>query len=723
MLRWLFLLWVMVGGLGLVGGAAAQTEDVVLSNIHIVPGGELVLRYPADWDVMSATSNSVMLRRTWDETIALRFLDRSDITPVSWLQDQIDGMLEDQDYVVGELTPFILNGRMAVRAELNEVGNVYDKIDIVAMAQNGLNVMMYAASPVETRDEILDLTLAMLEQLQTPRNHPNGTISASDNAALPRRFTAEAGDLSFEFPADWYVYERITEDYQTIYVYGLSSDARYTEFRLSYTTDRTRSLPDYLGVGRGVSIFAEEQFESFTLKTYPALRYQLTDPMFSYIDSLRVGVDMGSTYAYLDVDAAALDDATVEPLMRSIIESITLPERPRSRNTRAERSWADRISAIELPRQFQSQDGRLSFNYPSNWRVREFDDGIVLFTDEGDAVDVGLLVDGMHPRDVMLDYLRFGEVDADASMTTQIVVDDTLTGYTMVNNGRGLRNMLFVVDRGPSVVYLHTESDAPDVELEATALAILVSSAVDLDETQGILAPSGNAKLPQTYTSAQGVLSFNLPAGWLVQEVPRFEGLSLLLTPATSLGELQPVELEYFANETRSIEAMATFEYTDVLYTDMVTAQFLSMGRKAVRVDMTNEDFDILRRAVYALDLGDGHIVVVSIGHTEQTQLNWDEIVRSVFDSMQVLDGSAPVTGTPSPSAVCTISATSGVNLRSGPGTEFGVVGALGSGTSIQADAQSTGSDGFVWWRLTNGFWVRSDVVTESEVCEALPTP
>jgi hypothetical protein len=70
-------------------------------------------------------------------------------------------------------------------------------------------------------------------------------------------------------------------------------------------------------------------------------------------------------------------------------------------------------------------------------------------------------------------------------------------------------------------------------------------------------------------------------------------------------------------------------------------------------------------------------------------------------------------------STSCTVSADSNVNQRSGPGTSFGVSGTLTG--AAQADGQATGSDGIVWWRLSSGGWVRSDVVAESGDCAALP--
>ena len=83
----------------------------------------------------------------------------------------------------------------------------------------------------------------------------------------------------------------------------------------------------------------------------------------------------------------------------------------------------------------------------------------------------------------------------------------------------------------------------------------------------------------------------------------------------------------------------------------------------------------------------------------------------------------ATATITPSePSdAECMISTASNANQRRGPGTSFDLAGTLVGGVPVAADGQATGADGFVWWRLGEGIWVRSDVVEEAGDCVSLP--
>jgi hypothetical protein len=71
--------------------------------------------------------------------------------------------------------------------------------------------------------------------------------------------------------------------------------------------------------------------------------------------------------------------------------------------------------------------------------------------------------------------------------------------------------------------------------------------------------------------------------------------------------------------------------------------------------------------------------------------------------------------------ATCTVSAGADVNQRSGPGTDFELAGTLAGGVSAAVNGQATGADGFVWWRLGEGVWVRSDVVNETGDCDGVP--
>ncbi|MBI5961560.1 MAG: hypothetical protein HY866_22660, partial [Chloroflexi bacterium] len=79
------------------------------------------------------------------------------------------------------------------------------------------------------------------------------------------------------------------------------------------------------------------------------------------------------------------------------------------------------------------------------------------------------------------------------------------------------------------------------------------------------------------------------------------------------------------------------------------------------------------------------------------------------------------VAATPAAPVDCTVRpAAQAARIRSGPGTEYAVMGNLSATAS--ANGQLTGADNFTWWRLADGRgWVREDVVEEIGSCDQLP--
>lgn len=74
------------------------------------------------------------------------------------------------------------------------------------------------------------------------------------------------------------------------------------------------------------------------------------------------------------------------------------------------------------------------------------------------------------------------------------------------------------------------------------------------------------------------------------------------------------------------------------------------------------------------------------------------------------------------PGDACTVQAINTVNLRGGPGTHYPQQGQLPAGQTASPAGQVQGSDGFRWWQLDGGAWLRGDLVTMAGACEAVPT-
>ncbi len=61
------------------------------------------------------------------------------------------------------------------------------------------------------------------------------------------------------------------------------------------------------------------------------------------------------------------------------------------------------------------------------------------------------------------------------------------------------------------------------------------------------------------------------------------------------------------------------------------------------------------------------------------------------------------------------------VNIRQNTGTEFPVVGVLQAGQSTTINGQRMGDDGFTWWRVADGGWIRSDTVNADGNAQNVP--
>ena len=93
----------------------------------------------------------------------------------------------------------------------------------------------------------------------------------------------------------------------------------------------------------------------------------------------------------------------------------------------------------------------------------------------------------------------------------------------------------------------------------------------------------------------------------------------------------------------------------------------------------------------------------------------------NITEGMGEMDGMGDMSG--DSMGDCTVSALSGsVNLRSGASTSMEIAGTLTGTDEAIVNGQARGSDGFIWWSLARGSWVRSDIVAETGDCESVPT-
>ena len=84
-------------------------------------------------------------------------------------------------------------------------------------------------------------------------------------------------------------------------------------------------------------------------------------------------------------------------------------------------------------------------------------------------------------------------------------------------------------------------------------------------------------------------------------------------------------------------------------------------------------------------------------------------------------NAAAVPTSTPDPAGCLVTGRFDEINLRAGPGTGYDVAGSLALDETVEATGWAQDAEGFTWWQLAGGSWVRADVVTWPDVCFTLP--
>jgi len=109
-------------------------------------------------------------------------------------------------------------------------------------------------------------------------------------------------------------------------------------------------------------------------------------------------------------------------------------------------------------------------------------------------------------------------------------------------------------------------------------------------------------------------------------------------------------------------------------------------------------------------------------GEAEIAALVGDEGVLAVVPFIQLTNGQGTMTMTQEPAmatGACTVTGTNAI-VRSAPSTSADRAGALTQGQTANVIGQTTDASGITWYQIDAG-WVRSDVVTVSGDCSAVP--
>lgn len=91
-------------------------------------------------------------------------------------------------------------------------------------------------------------------------------------------------------------------------------------------------------------------------------------------------------------------------------------------------------------------------------------------------------------------------------------------------------------------------------------------------------------------------------------------------------------------------------------------------------------------------------------------------VIPALTDANTMLDENSIGT------SACTLSTESTVNLRGGPGTNYGLSGQFEADTEMAVTGTALAADGAIWWQLDGDTWVRSDLVSAAGRCDNIPT-
>jgi|GEM_PF-2469189 len=69
----------------------------------------------------------------------------------------------------------------------------------------------------------------------------------------------------------------------------------------------------------------------------------------------------------------------------------------------------------------------------------------------------------------------------------------------------------------------------------------------------------------------------------------------------------------------------------------------------------------------------------------------------------------------------CEVTAINSANIRSEPAVSSEAAGVLQASETVTVSGQTIASDGYTWWQLDNGNWLREDTVSEAGSCSSVP--
>lgn len=228
-------------------------------------------------------------------------------------------------------------------------------------------------------------------------------------------------------------------------------------------------------------------------------------------------------------------------------------------------------------------------------------------------------------------------------------------------------------------------------------------------------------ELIETYTAPDGSIVFQYPDGWTINTAIGVGAVTLINDEALLTDETDGVPEGILMMNFIAPAAAAELGFED----DMTPLEALKVLFEDDTLTGEEIEFEIgdntVPGAMTENSIGDALLLAVPFSKDDTAFVLVVTASGTLTDfEMEII----AITATFKAGIICTVNSRRAVNLRSGPGTNNAQQGTLTPNEVYFANAQITGSDGFVWWRLTEGgAWVRSDVVEESGDCDLLPEP
>ena len=426
----------------------------------------------------------------------------------------------------------------------------------------------------------------------------------------------------------------------------------------------------------------------------------------------------------------------------------------------------------ELSEIYNAPDGSYSFRYPEGWEYTESDDFVTLTSEVVDGKYV--IVQVFSPEYVAL----FSDESADPL----VALEELQTFFDQIN---GETEIVPFGDRDVAVAEITNETQdgvamivslsgggfgmiqafSPPGDFEdyiETVVAILLtfdaadagSGATDTKGETGL--PSDSPETIEDYDGewedvvagleAQGVIA---SGGSLVfqEDTTFFEGRGNFFTPLASNQPFADVimagELSFNESDPTQLETCSLLaRIGDDANGDAVTfidVGFATGGDLFVQDKFSATDDSTIETETLSLDLDESHhLLFIALGDTLDVYVDGELVMDDALVgdrsgtfgiALRGADRGARCEGsnvwvyqasvfTP---GLCEIAPSDNVNMRSGPGTSFDRAGQLAAGTIVVAEGVATDNDGFLWWLLDNGNWVREDVVRAQGDCASLP--